>query len=43
MSKYANLSYETSGFTQTFVHFSTLLLRDIKEFCYKHIYLLGYF
>jgi len=43
MSKYANLSYETSGFTQTFVHFSTLLSKDIKEFCHKHIYLLGYF
>ena len=43
MSKHSSMSYGTNSLQEAFVDTSTGILRDLKDFIYKHIYLLGYF
>lgn len=43
MSRHQSLNYGPNGLHETFVNLSIVILKDLKDFMYKHIYLLGYF
>ncbi len=43
MYRNSSISYETSGLFETFIVVYNDILKDVKAFTYKHIYLLGYF
>lgn len=43
MSKHSSMSYGTNNLQEAIVDISAGISRDLKDFIYKHIYLLGYF
>lgn len=43
MSRHHSLSYGPNSLQETFLNLTTVIVKDLKDFIYKHIYLLGYF